>query len=105
MWESRGVTWRLIEFRSCVWPVDMVSAQRNIYESYVGMSSKTFGFRNANRHARCAGAVAARCEVVGITQTKWMKEKKEKSRGKNVVIYCMLFDLCKFIIFVNSGRS
>jgi hypothetical protein len=35
-----------------------------------------------------------------------MKEKKEKSiRRKNVIIYCMLCGICKFIIFVNAGRS
>ena len=89
MSESRDVTWRHIEFRSCVWPVDVVSAQRNIYESYVGTWSRTVGLRNAYGHTRCTGAIAP-CREVCVALTKRMKEKKEESRRENVIIYCML---------------
>ena len=34
------MTWRHIEFRSCAWPVDMVSTQRNICESILACEVK-----------------------------------------------------------------
>lgn len=64
---------------------------------------KLLAFEKSYRHTRCTGAIAACCEVVCITLTERVKEK-EDSRRENVIIYCMLCGLCKFI-FGNAGRS